>query len=166
MDSLGNVRMLVANISEIHQAIEDGEVFTISSLKTALANNGTHIIRIRTGSKRTHFVTTVASSGKATFNSIIGATGITGGTAYTPFNRNSVSSKVYGGTVIIDPTFSGGTVRGQDLVNGSSGGQKVGGSLSYDLETILAPNTEMILRITNTSGTASDTNIIINMYED
>ena len=50
------------------------------------------------------------------------------------------------------------------MIPGGTGGSATGGNISGEFESIIAPNTDFLLRVQNAKGTAGDLNIILNYY--
>ena len=89
----------------------------------------------------------------------------TGGTAFTPINRNrnyTTSSQV---AMIINPTVSvlGTQIDAQILPGGS--GKKAAGGTSGSLEYVLKPLTNYLFRLTNVNGTAHAAHLALEWYE-
>lgn len=94
-----------------------------------------------------------------TYESLVGSTGITYGTAVTIRNNNALSNKVSGGLVRrVTSVTSPGTVYDFDEVIGAGGAgtNSVGGSFSEEDIRIFPPGAEFILRMTN--GDPAETN--------
>jgi hypothetical protein len=92
-------------------------------------------------------------------------TSATGGTAFTPINRNrnyTTSSQV---AMIINPTISllGTQIDAQILPGGS--GKKAGGGTASSLEYVLKPLTNYLFRLTNVNGTAHAASLQLEWYE-
>ena len=90
-----------------------------------------------------------------------------GGTSFTPINRNrnySVSnpSQV---AMIIDPTVSvlGTQIDAQIIAGGA--GKKSGGGTAGSLEYVLKPLTTYLFRLTNVNGTAHAAHLALEWYE-
>jgi hypothetical protein len=92
-------------------------------------------------------------------------TSATGGTSFTPINRNrnyTTSSQV---AMIINPTVSslGTQIDAQILPGGS--GKKSGGGAAGSLEYVLKPLTNYLFRLTNVNGTAHAASLQLEWYE-
>lgn len=92
-------------------------------------------------------------------------TSATGGTAFTPINRNrnyTTSSQV---AMIINPTITalGTQIDAQILPGGS--GKKSGGGTAGSLEYVLKPLTNYLFRLTNVNGTAHAASLQLEWYE-
>lgn len=92
-------------------------------------------------------------------------TSATGGTAFTPINRNrnyTTSSQV---AMIINPTVSSlGTQLDAQILPGGSG-KKSGGGTAGSLEYVLKPLTNYLFRLTNVNGTAHAAHLSLEWYE-
>ena len=89
----------------------------------------------------------------------------TGGTPFTPINRNrnyTTSSQV---AMIINPTVSTlGTQLDAQIIPGGSG-KKSGGGTAGTLEYVLKPLTNYLFRLTNVNGTAHAAHLSLEWYE-
>ncbi len=89
----------------------------------------------------------------------------TGGTSFTPLNRNrnyTTSSQV---AMIINPTVSSlGTQLDAQILPGGSG-KKSGGGTAGSLEYVLKPLTNYLFRLTNVNGTAHAAHLSLEWYE-
>jgi hypothetical protein len=152
----------------VHRDIHNGEVFTVSKTFVGVANSAYARIRIKaSATKSTHFVASVVVEGKCYLKTYVNSTYTDNGTAFTPFNRNTSSSKTYGGNVYHTPTVNVlGSLRADDLTNGGIGPQSAGASVLGALETVLKPGDDILIELQNVSGQAKDLNIIVNLYEE
>jgi len=92
-------------------------------------------------------------------------TSATGGTAFTPINRNrnyTTSSQV---AMIVNPTITalGTQIDAQILPGGA--GKKAGGGTAGSLEYVLKPLTNYLFRLTNVNGTAHAASLQLEWYE-
>jgi len=92
-------------------------------------------------------------------------TSATGGTSFTPINRNrnyTTSSQV---AMIVNPTITtlGTQIDAQILPGGS--GKKSGGGAAGSLEYVLKPLTNYLFRLTNVNGTAHAASLQLEWYE-
>ncbi|CAB5223273.1 hypothetical protein UFOVP382_20 [uncultured Caudovirales phage] len=92
-------------------------------------------------------------------------TSATGGTSFTPINRNrnyTTSSQV---AMIVNPTVTtlGTQIDAQILPGGS--GKKAGGGTAGSLEYVLKPLTNYLFRLTNVNGTAHAAFLQLEWYE-
>ena len=89
----------------------------------------------------------------------------TGGTSFTPINRNrnyTTSSQV---AMIINPTVTSiGTQLDAQILPGGSG-KKSGGATAGSLEYVLKPLTNYLFRLTNVNGTAHAAYLQLEWYE-
>ena len=94
-------------------------------------------------------------------------TSTTGGTAFTPINRNrnyaiSNPSEV---AMVINPTVTAvGTEIDAEIIPGG-GGKKSGGGTAGSLEYVLKPLTNYLFRLTNVNGTAHAASLTLEWYE-
>lgn len=89
----------------------------------------------------------------------------TGGTAFTPINRNrnyTTSSQV---AMIINPTVSSlGTQIDAQIIAGGTG-KKAAGGQTGSLEYVLKPLTNYLFRLTNVNGTEHAAHLALEWYE-
>lgn len=91
----------------------------------------------------------------------------TGGTAFTPINRNrnyavSNPSQV---AMVINPTVTSvGTELDAQIIPGGAG-KKAGGGTAASLEYVLKPLTNYLFRLTNVNGTAHAAYLTVEWYE-
>lgn len=92
-------------------------------------------------------------------------TSATGGTSFTPINRNrnyTTSSQV---AMIVNPTVTSlGTQLDAQILPGGSG-KKSGGGTAGTLEYVLKPLTNYLFRLTNVNGTAHAAHLSLEWYE-
>jgi hypothetical protein len=94
-------------------------------------------------------------------------TSTTGGTAFTPINRNrnySVSNPSQVAMVINPTVTSVGTELDAQLIPGGAG-KKSGGGSAGSLEYVLKPLTNYLFRLTNVNGTAHAAYLTLEWYE-
>lgn len=164
LDNLGP-RPLYEQIDAVHQAIHLRGMYTISRTALNVANLGFHDIHVRPpAGYEAHLRFVIVTEGKAYFKTYQGTTYTADGTAITPFNRATNGDAT---TLLAwhTPTINVlGTLRGDDMIPGGTGGNATGGNISGELESIIAPNTDILFRVQNVKGTAGDLNIILNYY--
>lgn len=160
-DEHGHPIGVTAVLHNIHQ----GNVYTISKTWLSVADDSSAMLRVKSNGSQLHFEIYTATEGKAYLMTYAGTTYSDTGTVYTPFNRLIGSTNTSSAIITYDPTVSNlGSLRGDDLL-GATGATKAGGSTSQ-IESVLMPNKEFLLRVQNKSGQAKDINIIINYIEE
>ena len=91
----------------------------------------------------------------------------TGGTAFTPINRNRnyAVSNVSQVAMVINPTVTSvGTEIDAQIIPGGTG-KKSGGGAAGSLEYVLKPLTNYLFRLTNVNGTAHAASLNLEWYE-
>lgn len=94
-------------------------------------------------------------------------TSTTGGTAFTPINRNrnyAVSNPSQSAMVINPTVTSVGTEIDAQIIPGGAG-KKSGGGNAGSLEYVLKPLTNYMFRLTNVNGTAHAASLQLEWYE-
>jgi hypothetical protein len=94
-------------------------------------------------------------------------TSTTGGTAFTPINRNrnyAISNPSQVAMVINPSVTSVGTEIDAEIIPGGVG-KKSGGGTAGSLEYVLKPLTNYLFRLTNVNGTAHAASLTVEWYE-
>jgi len=94
-------------------------------------------------------------------------TSTTGGTAFTPINRNrnyAISNPSQVAMVINPSVTSVGTEIDAEIIPGGVG-KKSGGGTAGSLEYVLKPLTNYLFRLTNVNGTAHAASLTLEWYE-
>jgi hypothetical protein len=153
-------------IDHVHYHVHAGYHFTVCHAATGVANNGNLDIRFKTGAKSCHSIFDVAPSAKAQFYVYEAAT-ISAGTALAAYNNNRNSAKETTATVTHTPTVTAtGTINPiKKFLGSGTPGIPIGALENTRNELILKPNTEYLIRLTNTSGSAADLGICVFYYE-
>lgn len=161
VDSINNS---LVTMNEIHRNIHLGIFFSATRLELGLVNDGDlNLLVIATS--RTHVRFTVSVEGQAQVAFFEGTTVTDNGTPILAANRNRNSAKTATTTVFHAPTITAdGTELTQTFIPGGTGGSSEGSSKTSFEEWLLAPG-NYLLRLTNTSGTASDVSAAIEFYE-
>lgn len=164
LDNLGP-RPLYEQIDAVHQAIHLRGMYTISRTALAVANNGYHDIHvIPPAGYEAHLRFLIVTEGKAYLKTYLGTTYTVPGTAIIPFNRATNGDAT---TLLAyhTPTINVlGTLRGDDMIPGGTGGNASGGNISGEFESVISPLSDVLFRVQNVKGTAGDLNIILNYY--
>lgn len=144
--------------------INNGDCFYGSKRSVSLANNGTFMVHIVTSTtKKTHANLEVTATGKATIDVYSGTTYTAAGTAVTIFPNNSSNVKSTSALAYHTPTTN---VLGTQVYEGIvvANGTDVLGE-GQDAKKILPFSTDILLVVTNTSGSAADYGINFDFYE-
>lgn len=89
----------------------------------------------------------------------------TGGTAFTPINRNRTSTNASSGAVIINPTVTSvGTLLDAQIIPANAGKKASGGSADT-LEFVLKPLTNYLFRLKNANGFDHAAYVQLEWYE-
>jgi hypothetical protein len=158
--------MSLINIDQGHYQVHAGYSFSVCKTSLAVANAANQDIRFKTGSKSCHMAFDISLTGKANVL-IYEASTISAGTALTVINNNRNIANTALATVTHTPTVTavGTTILADKLIGTASSGVVMGGAGSGRNELIFKPNTEYLIRVTNTSGAAIDIGNCINFYE-
>lgn len=167
----GGIVTYLKQIDKLHHEVHEGYCFTANYLELSVANDAYSRLHVATGAKAAHLIIQIVTEGKAYYKTYSGTT-FTGGTApdaskLTVFNRSGVNPKVstttvkYGITVV-----TAGTMRGNQLINGGTGGNATGSSAGSRIESVLAPNSAFMLEVQNKKGMVQDIEIVLDWYEE
>ena len=166
LDPMGGV----VTIDYAHHEVHEGHMF-IASYKSPegadVADNGTVILQITTGSRYDHF-TFLVSSGGDTEVEVLEAPTSTGGTAIqsVAMNRNGMMTPA--SSVVHTPSISvAGILIEHYLLPGGVGANFSGGGMARkDTEWILKPRTKYAIRATNRAGSGQPMSMIFEWYEE
>ena len=156
----------IGSIEVVHQAVHERKMHTVSYADELVVNGGSLFVVIKATTKDIHARLAYNGEGKTRLRTYVGFT-YTGGTPYIPFNRQTGAVGNIVGEILINPTITDfGTMRGNDFLGtGGARAQRVGGTGSSDIESIVNAGDELLVEILNLRGSASDLGFIGNMYE-
>jgi len=159
---------LLSVMDSVHHEVHEGEMFAFE--RSASISNGANMdIRFKTGAKRVHTGLSIAAAGQCVVSLYEAAT-ISAGTPLSIYNMNRTSSNSPLSSAFHTPTVgatgSVALVDGRLIAGGSTVQTRIGGAARIGSEYILKPNTEYLLRITNTSGVAAVINPVFEFYEE
>lgn len=162
----------IVQISELHEYVHEGKIWTLNFRDTGIANNGISYVRIKTGAKELHLFADFGNGGDGLFKTYSGTTYSANGTLadgvkMTVFNRNSLMAVPLLATAYYNPTINVlGTVRGIRQLYGGSGGNSNGSTSTNGLESVIPANSEFLMSVQNLAGTAQPCSIVVEMYEE
>jgi hypothetical protein len=143
-------------IDTVHHEVHEGEMFHCAYTNGSVANNGTVDLLLSTGAKEAH--------------SLYEAPTVANGTAVAVYNMKRAASNTPLSTVKHTPTVTNvgaaALVNGRILPGGNSPTTRVGGGIRSGAEWILAPNTQYLMRVVNTSGASIAINVVLEWYEE
>ena len=148
--------------------VQRGKVFTIPIPYESVPNNGVVYILHRGGAtKELHSIANILCVGKWRFESFSGATITSDGTEVFGFPRKSSSTEVLETRFYKDAVISDEGTRRMCFCFGAGTNPSQASSTQYSdkLESIFSPNQEVIIRLTNLSGSASYLSILLNVHE-
>lgn len=167
-DSCGDVYF--GNIDYIHNKVHQGKMLFVGEVYT-VANLGEVYVHFTAGSsKYVHAFAGFSSVGEWRFTSYAGTTYTDNGTEITQINRKSDSSyvpevKFYKnlvgdidvlGTQRLDFVFGSGT-------NPARAGS---GSVNEEIESVFAPDSDVLIKVINNSGAEQLLSVLFNYYEE
>jgi len=157
----------LVNLDWEHSMVHSEKTYTISYRAPAVAINGYLDIHLTGVTNDAHLKVNYSSEGKAIFNSYVGTTYTNEGTTLTPWNRCICATNVATTLVRLNPTINVlGSKRTDEFV-GSAGAAvtRAGGVGGSNIETIINPGCDILLRLQNISGSTSDLQMTLNFYE-
>lgn len=151
-----------------HARMHEGRAFFAWSMNTAAAplaaGASIDIVMASNSGITPHITVGYASGGDCEFYMYEG-TSTTGGTAFTPVNRNRTSATTSQVAMVINPTINTlGTLIDAQVGPGGSG-PKSGGGTGAGLEYVLAPLTNYHFRLTNVSTKSELAVLTLEWYE-
>lgn len=166
-DTKDRLTNAIIGIDFEHHMVHKGDTYTVSYLSKGVANNGYLDIHVTGVTNDAHIKISYSSEGKSYFNSYAGTTYSNQGTSITPFNRCICQTNTATTLVRHTPVINVlGTLRTSEFI-GSSGAAVVraGGTGGGNIESIVNPGYDLLVRLQNVSGSASDLQITLNFYE-
>lgn len=159
----------VKQIDYLHTKVHEGKMLYVSKVYLNVANNATVYVRHISGAtKYLHSEVTIDTVGQWEFNSYSGTTYSSPGTIIPIVNRKSDST--YTPSVVFrhTPTVN---VLGTQRLNfvfggGTTPARSISGNFSERLESIFAPNADVLVGLTNQSGSAQYVTFSYNFYEE
>lgn len=158
-------------IDTVHHEVHEGEMFHASHTNGSVANGVSLDVLLVTGAGvESHVSWEVFAGGLVTIYLYEAATTSAAGTAVPTYNMKRDSLNTPEATVTHTPTVTAtGTtalVNWRILPGGNSPTTRVGGGIRSGAEWILSPETQYLLRVTNTSGAAIAVNVGLEWYEE
>jgi hypothetical protein len=175
-DPSNNVREIVVNeegniitIEFLHNKVHEGRMLFISKVYLNVANGATVYIRHVSGpTKYLHSEVIIETVGQWEFTSYSGTTYTSDGTIIPIINRKSDSTYVPEVVFRHTPTpLVLGTVRLNFVFGGGTNPSKsISGSFAERLESVFAPNADVLVGVTNQSGSNQYVTFTYNFYEE
>lgn len=157
----------LSTIDVIHHEVHIGEMF-MGEHSASVLNGANLDIRLLTGANGCHATFEINVGGQATLY-IYEAANISVGTVVNVWNMKRTATGIAPFQMWHTPTVTGtGTValvNGRLLAGGTNPTSRVGTGSRQNLEWILKPATEYLIRVTNSSGGAIIENVVVNGYE-
>lgn len=150
-----------------HRQVHLGNYFIASNIFLAVAGAGTADLRIIVAAtKALHAIVNITVEGKATVHFYEGTTYTGAGVGVTVYNKNRASLTASTATVQHTPAVNVlGTNIYQSFMHGGSRNFAIGSSRGNAQEWIFKKSGDYLIRVTNTSGAASDISIEVEFYE-
>lgn len=135
--------------------INEGVMYHCSLIDAALANNANLDMMINApAGDPIHMIMEVGCGGTAELGFFEGVAA-TGGDVEAVYNHKRTSSRVWGGTMVSNPSISDlGTRLISQMLPAGSRNQASGGASSFEAEWILQTGINYLMRVTNRSGSA------------
>lgn len=155
-------------IDFLHSKVHEGKLFFLSKIFRAVANNATVYVRHKSGANVfLHSEISANSTGQWKMTSYSGTTYSANGISIPIINRRSDSTYIPETQFWDTPTI---TLLGTPRLNvlfgsGNSPSRVSSGEMVERLETVFAPNADVLIGYTNESGQAQDLTVVLNCYE-
>lgn len=147
----------------------EGRGFFISHIFLAVGNGDTVYLRHKSGPDAfLHSVLNINTVGQWRFTSYSGFTLSAPGTELEPINRRSDSPFLLGTTFWHSPTV---TVQGTPRLDfmfgsGNNPSQATTAAFGEEIESVFAPNAEVLIGLENLSGSTQYLSVIFNVHEE
>lgn len=169
IDQNGNRQNAVIVVMEddIESRVNAGRQLTACFNESSVTNNGEVYLLLETNSKEMHTVLDVKCVGQWRFQSFAGATITDKGTPVTPFNRKTacpftIESNLYQNAVVSND----GSERLSFYFGAGTNPSRVTSTeQTDDLESIICPDSQVLIKLTNLSGSASYLSVIADFHE-
>jgi hypothetical protein len=158
----------MVNITLLHNKIHLGTMLFTSKTFLSVADGATVYVRHVSGStKYLHSEVAIETVGQWEFTSYVGTTYTLDGTGLELFNRRSDSTYTPEVVFYHTPTID---VLGTPRLNFTFGGgtnpaKAISGEFSERLESVFAPNADILVGLKNQSGSAQFVSFVYNFYE-
>lgn len=152
----------------VHELVDEGKMWFISYTFPAVAAGDTVYIHHTTGdTSHLHSTVNINTVGQWLFNSYANAVYSAIGTELSAINRRSDSDKVFKSKFYRDPTVtSPGNLRlNFTFGTGTTPSQATTGQFSENLESIFAPNRDVLIALTNQTNATQYISFVFNVYE-
>ena len=156
-------------IDVAHHETHEGEMFHAEYTNASVSDAASVDVLLRTSTKDSHTVFDVYAGGQTKIYLYEAPTVTAVGTAVPAYNMNRSASLTSTVAISHTPTITVSTtilVNGRVLPGGTSQQTRVGGGVRQGTEWILKPNTNYLIRATNTSGGSVPINVVIEWYEE
>jgi len=152
----------------VHQLVDEGKVFFVSHTFTEVTNEATVYLRHVSGDfEHLHSLLDIDTTGEWQFISYSGTTYTAPGTPLTAINRRSDSTNTLSANFYHTPTIDElGTPRLQfRFGSGTNPAKAQTGQFGEKFESIFAPGTDVLIALTNDSGSTQYISSVFNVYE-
>ena len=151
-----------------HYEIHYGGMFHAEFVDDSVADDGTVDVLLRTGASADHAIFEVAVGGQSSVQMFEAPEVGDAGTEISSLNMNRLITRTAETLLYHTPTITAtGAITMVDRIipAGATAQTRVGGQSSKGVEWVLAPSTDYLLRITNTSGGAVPVSVMFEWYE-
>ena len=159
----------LVNINYLHEKVHKGLMLFTSHTFMEVPDDGTVYLRHKCGeTKYLHSQLDLSTTGEWSFTSYGGSTYTGDGTEITQINRKSDSDYVPETTFYHTPTIDTlGTQRLQfNFGSGNNPAQATTGEFSERLESVFAPDVDVLIALQNLSGATQNISGVFNHYEE
>jgi len=150
-----------------HEKIHSGDMFFHSIVYSGVGNGASVYLGWNTGSHQEHINFEVIAGGAVDIYWFEDSV-FTGGTQHSAVNKNFTSTNECESTFYQSPnvTNQGTLILSRYLAGGNTAQTRIGGSGRTYNEWVLNSNSSYLMKITNTSGSSTIINLILEYYEE
>jgi len=161
--------MFVTNLDNITNKIHEGEMLFVNDVISVANGADIYLHHVSGANKYLHSNVSMSSVGEWSFASYEGTTYNDNGTELPQVNRKNDSlyipeSKFYE-NLLADIDVLGDLRANFIFGYGTNPSKASAGSLNRRLESIFSPNTDILIKLTNNSGSTQTITIIFDYYE-
>mgnify|MGYP006293999869 CR=1 FL=1 len=166
-----NLADSITTVNDLTRGVRDGKTSHVSHLFTSISDDATAELLIKVGEKELHVYKKISITGEATFRFFEGTAVSSDGTSVPTVDRNRNDNVAAFSTFFHTPTVTDvGTELSVEVILGgtSNGGPPTPtvGAASGELAVwVLKPNTNYLIRTTNTSGSSQRATITADFFE-